>query len=210
MLWEYIKAVFHTALDFSRGGVEVIEIAIALVFLFVPGWFKKFEDKDITFEQSFRKLLLHKFITNDKWRYAIVLIGLFIFHILVIAQYRVYKNTETQFNETTNQIAFFETVTNYWLTDVGRIHEGEDWYRLGHFADNAFDLGQWKLAVQFYELAFQYPDPGNQNKNYLRVGNEPCYFVAIVKTNESQEATDLAWYEFETHLEDMTNEIGRR
>jgi hypothetical protein len=96
MLWEYIKEVVYASWEFSKGGGEVIEVLIALAFLFIPGFFKKLESDGIEYEKSVRRIVFYKFITNDKWRTAVVLIGCLIFHILVIAPYQVYKKTRDE------------------------------------------------------------------------------------------------------------------
>lgn len=94
MLWEYIKEVAGASLDFARGGGEMIEIIFWIAVFFVPKipkFLSKREERGIEQEKSLRKIFIHKFLTNDGWRFAVVIIGCFVFHFLVIAPYLVYK-----------------------------------------------------------------------------------------------------------------------
>jgi hypothetical protein len=104
MLLDYIKAIWDASWEFSKTGTDIVEVLVALIFLFVPGFFKKFETSDIQYEKSVRKILLYKFITNDKWRVAVVLILCLFVHISVIAPYKVYSGQNREITELTNQL----------------------------------------------------------------------------------------------------------
>ena len=71
----------------------MIEFIICAAFFFAPKFFKQREATGIEFEKSIRKILVFKFLTNDRWRASIVVFSCFTFHVLVIAPYQVYKAT---------------------------------------------------------------------------------------------------------------------
>ena len=104
MLLNYIKAIWDASWEFSKIGTDMVEVLIALIFLIIPGLFKKFESADIQFEKSVRKILLYKFITNDKWRVTVVLIACLIVHISVIAPYKVYSGQRRDITDLNNQL----------------------------------------------------------------------------------------------------------
>lgn len=96
MLWDYIKEVAGASLDFARGGGEIIEIIFWIAVFCapkIPNILSKREKQGIENEKSLRKIFIHKFLTNDGWRFAIVILGCFVFHVLVIAPYLVYTKT---------------------------------------------------------------------------------------------------------------------
>ena len=102
MLWDYIKEVAGASLDFARGGGEIIEILFWITVFCVPkipNILSEREKKGIENEKSLRKIFIHKFLTKDGWRFAIVILGCFVFHFLVIAPYLVYKKIAPE-NET--------------------------------------------------------------------------------------------------------------
>jgi hypothetical protein len=85
MLWDYIKEVAGASLDFARGGGEMIEIIFWIVVFCapkIPNILSEREKQGIENEKSLRKIFIHKFLTNDGWRFAIVILGCFVFHVL--------------------------------------------------------------------------------------------------------------------------------
>lgn len=100
MFWDYITAVANASWQFAKGGGEMIEFLICGIVFFIPKFWKKYEESDIQFEQSLRKIFIWKFTNNDKWRFFVVCGGCFIFHILIIAPYQVYKTTRAENPET--------------------------------------------------------------------------------------------------------------
>jgi len=49
----------------------------------IPKILSKREEQGIEDEKSLRKIFIHKFLTNDGWRFAVVVLGCFVFHVLV-------------------------------------------------------------------------------------------------------------------------------
>jgi len=100
MLLEYIKEVLSASYERAKGGSEVIEIIIALLVFFIPKLLKKCESGEKQSQQPTRHVLLKKFMTDDSWRFVVVLITLFVFEVLFVAPYQVYSQLKVEIDKT--------------------------------------------------------------------------------------------------------------
>lgn len=170
MLLDYITAVAKASLGFAKGGGEMIEFLICGIVFFIPKFWKQFEEADIQFEQSLRKIFFWKFTNNDKWRFFIVFGGCFIFHILVIAPYQVYKTTRIDNPKSLARIIKWDppTMTN-------------DTPGIEIFCGGGFV--QWGNGKTFQGVPIQIPmDAFRTNKSIIiPVMNYPALSVSVVK-----------------------------
>jgi len=69
----------------------MIEFFFCGLAFFLPKLLAKHEKQKVLHSQSVRVVLWHKFVTNDTWRFFVVVSACFIIHLLVIAPYQIYK-----------------------------------------------------------------------------------------------------------------------
>lgn len=109
MLWVYVKEVAKASYDFAMDGADVIEFIICGIVFFLPDWLSKREEKGIEHETSVRKILWHKFLTQDRWRFFITGVVLVTVHCLIIAPFIVYQSardeSESEHDRYTNMAA---------------------------------------------------------------------------------------------------------
>jgi hypothetical protein len=161
MFWEYIKEIADASWEFAKGGGELIEIIIFGLVFFIPKYFEKHEKRGIKNEKSVRKILVHKFVTNDMWRAAVVFMGFFCFHVLMIAPYKIYHKQSATVDEQASEIASLKLAAKKNSPILhGRIEEmahtdeinGSQWVYIEMSIKNEGS----QTMVEGYDLTIQY------------------------------------------------------
>jgi hypothetical protein len=216
VLWQYIQQLGITAKDSIITEDAVMEILICLLGFFVPFAIRpKPLQKN---EQSVRKILWWKLRSKGEWRASVILVLLIAFHCGIFSPYLVYVQNQNQITTNnlqisylTNQLSILQDEVKFWQDGISGGYDSSDPKKFRAFGGHAFQIGHWRSAVTFYELAYSNAPP-EWPQNYQQVYSEPYYFFAILKTNnlpaggKSPERMQ-AYGIFESNLSAMTNRI---
>ena len=159
-------------------------------------------------EQSVRKILFWKFISQGKWRTAVIIIALIIFHLGVVSPYLIYKQDKPKIEllpKVQSDLVVYKAALNEVISSC---KDQPSWQKEGDLGFRAFMNGNWAQSAVFLNLAFEDEKP-HEGEYVLCY---PLYCCDLLKINQSQhtndyqpdqEAIDL----FEQNLADMTNQF---
>jgi hypothetical protein len=228
----YVHEVLHTAFTAALEEVAMIEffVGAATIFLLFVLWLLKINNqpKEVSAQQE--KLTLRGLFRKEKYRIGAIAAFLFVFHLCIVSPYAVYlgdqqkidvlileSNTLSQASVTlssnlssalaqyTNAVfaeSYFRDEENYFDPTTS-----DDWAKCG---EGAFDIGEYKLACQFFGRSFNYFEHSfrySSSPNYLLARYNSLYICAVLETNQLPYPAE-AIGKFQRSLINMTNIIS--
>lgn len=210
---DYIKEIARGSWTSAVEGGALIELILTLLVLALPVFFRP---KAAPTEQSIRKILVWKFLSDDKWRLAMVVLGLLFFHLFVIAPYHVYTKSQRAVPELQVQITTLSNgvaMASEKAKILREIHRSEEFNDLAASGQFAFTQGRYPLSVYLFGLSFEMEQAKTATHNQ-RALNWPLYACAMLKTNQpigqgtNRTYPDEALAQFRKSLTDMRDTIA--
>lgn len=163
---QYIQQIAGTAWEEARTESAVIAILLGVVFFLVP--FAGSPEPLPPGTPLVRKILWHRFRTNNVWRGTVVVVLVLFYHCAVLTPYTLWKSNQLVIETNKFELTIAQD-------EIHEIKPVITWSDLAAIAYSEWQSGKWDRSVTLFDEAI-IEDRSDWLKDRVLVTYGPCYY----------------------------------